>query len=109
MWRTKTQSMGGFMRRNFTLLAAALALFAAPAAAQPKSLTLGTASVGGTYFVYGGVVAKLLTDKLGITVSTQQTQGPNQNVILVNDKGVELGMSTMGIAFQAWNGTGDWT
>jgi TRAP transporter TAXI family solute receptor len=97
------------MRRNLGLLAVGFALFAGAATAQPKSLTLGTASVGGTYFVYGGVIAKMLTDKLGVTVSTQQTQGPNQNVILVSDKGVELGMTTMGIAWQAWNGTGDWT
>lgn len=77
--------------------------------AQPKALTLGTASVGGTYFIYGGVIANMLTEKLGINVSTQQTQGPNQNVILVDSKRVELGMTTMGIALQAWNGSGAWT
>ncbi|MSP67324.1 MAG: TAXI family TRAP transporter solute-binding subunit [Alphaproteobacteria bacterium] len=87
----------------------ALAWQPAPAGAQPKSLTLGTASVGGTYFIYGGVVAALLTEKAGLNVSTQQTQGPNQNVILVEGKQIELGMTTMGIALQAWNGTSDWT
>jgi TRAP transporter TAXI family solute receptor len=80
-----------------------------PAAAQPKALTLGTASVGGTYFIYGGVMANMLTEKLGINVSTQQTQGPNQNIILVDGKNVELGMTTMGIALQAWNGSAAWT
>ncbi len=82
---------------------------AGAAQAQPRALTLGTASVGGTYFIYGGVIATLLTDKLGINVSTQQTQGPNQNVILVDDKRIELGMTTMGIALQAWTGDGAWT
>lgn len=72
----------------------------------PKSLTLGTASVGGTYFIYGGVVASLLSEKLGVNVSTQQTQGPNQNLILVDGKKVELGMTTMGVAIHGWNGTG---
>ncbi len=91
-------------------LAAALVVgMAGAATAQPKSLTLGTASVGGTYFIYGGVVASLLTDTIGINVSTQQTQGPNQNIILVDGGTIELGMTTMGIALQAWNGTGDWT
>ncbi len=89
-------------------LAGALALGGA-AVAQPKSLTLGTASVGGTYFIYGGVVATLLTEKIGINVSTQQTQGPNQNVILTDSKQIELGMTTMGIALQAWNGSAPWT
>jgi len=96
-----------YLRRG--LIAAAITLTAATALAQPKTMTLGTASVGGTYFVYGGVVAKILTDKTGIQVSTQQTQGPNQNVILVEDGKIELGMTTMGIALQAWTGTGDWT
>lgn len=97
------------MRRFAAAVAALFVLQAAGVSAQPKSLTLGTASVGGTYFIYGGVVANLLTEKLGINVSTQQTQGPNQNVILVDDKRVELGMTTMGIALQAWNGSGEWT
>jgi uncharacterized protein len=74
----------------------------------PKSLTLGTASVGGTYFIYGGAVAALLSEKLpGVNVSTQQTQGPNQNILLIDSKKIELGMTTMGPAFQAWNGQ-DW-
>jgi uncharacterized protein len=96
-----------YLRRG--LIVAAITLTAATALAQPKTMTLGTASVGGTYFVSGGVVAKILTDKTGIQVSTQQTQGPNQNVILVEDGKIELGMTTMGIALQAWTGTGDWT
>lgn len=76
-------------------------------ASWPQTLTLATASVGGTYFVYGGVVATLLTEKLGIQVSTQQSQGPVSNLMLVNSKKAELGMTTMGPALQAWQGT-DW-
>jgi hypothetical protein len=93
-----------------TLASAALTL-ALPAAAQTKSITLGTASQGGTYFVYGGVIASLLTNKIpGLTVSTQQTQGPNQNIVLVSEKKVELGMTTMGVAIHAWQGTAEgWT
>ena len=102
-------------RFAFTVALAAVALAATalanPAAAQNKTVTLGTASTGGTYFIYGGVVATLLTNKIpGLTVSTQQTQGPNQNIVLVSEKKVELGMTTMGIAFHAWEGTPDgWT
>jgi uncharacterized protein len=88
-------------------------LLAGPAAAQkagwPKSLTLGTASVGGTFFIYGQVWATLAGDTIGVPISTQQTQGPNQNIILVDSKQVELGMTTMGIALQAWKGEGAWT
>jgi len=72
----------------------------------PQGITLGTASVGGVYFVYGGVAANLMSEKAGINVSTQQTQGPNQNMILVDGKNIELGMVTMGVALNGWNGTG---
>ena len=77
----------------FKLLAAAFIAATAPAplSAQLKALTIGTASAGGTVFVFGGVVASLLTAELGVPVSTQQTQGPTQNIILVSDKSVELG------------------
>jgi TRAP transporter TAXI family solute receptor len=98
---------------RFACVAAALAVLATPAAAQkanwPKSLTLGTASVGGTFFIYGQVWATLAGDTVGVPISTQQTQGPNQNIILVDSKQIELGMTTMGIALQGWKGEGAWT
>ena len=80
-----------------------------PNPAWPKNLTLGTASVGGLYFVYGQVWASLVNEKLGTNISTQQTQGPNQNIILTESKQVDFGMTTMGIALQAWEGKAAWT
>ena len=74
-----------------------------------KTLTLGTASVGGTFFVYGQVWASLVNEKIGTTISTQQTQGPNQNIILTDSRQIDFGMTTMGVALQAWEGKGDWT
>jgi hypothetical protein len=104
-------------RRTVTLaLAAGLSAFAVSSASAqspdpswPKTLTLGTASVGGTYFVYGQVWATLVNEKTGTTISTQQTQGPNQNIILTDNKQVDFGMTTMGVALQAWEGRGEWT
>jgi TRAP transporter TAXI family solute receptor len=100
----------------FRALAAAAcsAALAATAHAQvnpswPKNLTLGTASVGGTYFVYGQVWASLVNEKVGTNISTQQTQGPNQNIILTDSRQVDFGMATMGVALQAWEGKGEWT
>jgi uncharacterized protein len=90
-------------------LVVATAAQAQPNPNWPKNLTLGTASVGGTYFVYGQVWASLVNEKIGTNISTQQTQGPNQNVILANDRQIDFGMTTMGVALQAWEGKGDWT
>jgi TRAP transporter TAXI family solute receptor len=93
-----------------TIASLALLLSTAIYAQEKKPLTLGTSTVGGTYFVYGGVVATLLNKSIPtINVSTQQTQGPNQNVILMEAKRIELGLTTMGVAKQAWDGTGSWT
>lgn len=75
----------------------------------PKSLTLGTASVGGVFYVYGQVWANIAADAVKVPISTRQTDGPNHNIILTQTKQVELGMTTMGVALQAWNGTGAWT
>ncbi len=74
----------------------------------PKSLTLGTASPGGVYYVYGEEVAQILTEKLGIAVHALPTQGPIHNVKLIESGGAHLGLITMGVGLQGWNGTGDW-
>src|SRR5216684_3560923 len=75
----------------------------------PKSLTLGTASPGGVYYIYGETLAQILTEQLGIAVNPLPTQGPVHNVKLVDSGGVQLGLITMGVGLQGWNGTGDWT
>lgn len=75
----------------------------------PKSLTLATASRGGVYYVYGEALAQILTEKLGITVNPLPTQGAIHDVKLLDSGGAQLGMTTTGVALQAWNGTGDWT
>ena len=80
-------------------------LSATAAFAQSTTLTLGTASVGGTYYVYGETVAKILTEKTKFQVVAQQTQGPNQNIVMVDEKKIELGMVTMGVALQGLQGS----
>jgi uncharacterized protein len=75
----------------------------------PKSLTLATASPGGLYYVYGDAVSKLLTESLNIPVNPLPTQGPVHNVKLVESGVAQLGLITMGVGLQGWNGTGDWT
>ena len=75
----------------------------------PKSLTLGTASPGGVYYIYGEELAKILTETLGIPVNPLPTQGTVHNVKLVDSGGAQLGMTTTGIALQGWSGTDGWT
>lgn len=75
----------------------------------PETLTIGTASAGGTYHLYGEGLARLLTRKLGLLVTTRETEGPVENLRLIESGDVQLAFVTLGIAQQGWSGTGDWT
>jgi uncharacterized protein len=70
----------------------------------PRSLQVGTASPGGTYFIYGAGWAGLVQDQLGVATSTEVTGGPVQNFALVQSGDLDLAMTTMGPAFEAWTG-----
>ena len=74
----------------------------------PDQLKIGTASPGGTYYVYGEGVARILTRSLGLPVLRLATEGPAENIELLEKGEARLGFVTMGIALQAWNGTGAW-
>ena len=93
-------------------LAAALSGAAAAAAREPhwpQTISIGTASVGGTYFVYGEALARILTRELKTTVWARPTEGPSENIKLLESGDIDLGFVTLGVAQQAWNGSGDWT
>jgi len=74
----------------------------------PDQLQIGTASPGGTYYVYGEGLARILTRSLGLPVLRLATEGPAENIELLEKGEARLGFVTMGIALQAWNGTGAW-
>src|SRR6266542_5008072 len=94
-----------------SLVAATLFGMAAAHAAEadwPDSLTIGTASPGGTYHVYGEGLAKILTGALDLSVFMRPTDGPIENIELLERGEAKLGFVTIGIALQAWNATGVW-
>ena len=98
---------------RFAQFAAVLTvLCTAPARAAepgwPDHLVIGTASPGGTYYVYGEAVAKILTRTLDLPVVRLATEGPVENIELMEAGEARLGFVTVGVALQAWNGTGVW-
>jgi TRAP transporter TAXI family solute receptor len=104
--------MKNVVLRLFTIAIAVLGL---PGAGWPGSenwpdtLTIGTGSPGGTYHVYGEGLARLLTRKLGVPVAIRETEGPVENIKLLEAGELQLAFVTLGIAQQGWSGTGDWT
>lgn len=94
---------------NTIAVAALAASIALPASAQdrPSSMTISTASPGGVYAVYGEGVAQVVSDVVGIPTSTRQTQGPAQNLVLLQAGQTEMAMTTSGPAFEGMNGTSE--
>lgn len=75
----------------------------------PQTLTIGTAAPGGTYAVYGEGLARILTRALDLPVTARTTEGPVENVKLLESGEIQLAFVTLGVALQAWNGAGAWT
>ena len=74
----------------------------------PLSITIATAAVGGTYHTYGAELSNLLSRALGIEVAERLTEGPSQNIQLIENGAVQIGFVSMGEALQGWNGTAAW-
>lgn len=75
----------------------------------PSNLRMGSASVGGLYYTWAGGWASLTERELEIPVNVEVTGGPNHNIQLIETGELDLGMTTLGPAYDAWFGEGDWT
>ena len=104
-----------------TLLARTPAVLAAAPAAVPRGAAAQPRNPGSAEALHRHRRARrdlraarpslghLAQEATGINISYRTTQGPNQNIILVQRGEAELGMVTLGIALQAWEGRGEWT
>lgn len=82
---------------------------AEPEPDMPTSATIGTASQGGVYFVYGGGLANLITEHVGVNTSVEVTGGPVHNVQLTHTGEQDIGFVTAGPMYEGYYGKGDWT
>jgi TRAP transporter TAXI family solute receptor len=104
----KTIKLSAFLCAVFAASIGNLSLIA-PSAAQDNagSIIIGTASPGGPYLAYGQGLSRILSRELKREITAQATQGPAQNIVLLERKELTLAFVTMGVGLQAWNGT-DW-
>ena len=56
----------------------------------------------------GAGLAQILTRALDLPVVTRPTEGPAENIALLEAGEAKLGFVTVGVALQAWNATGVW-
>jgi TRAP transporter TAXI family solute receptor len=80
---------------------------AQPRPGWPRSVTIGSASIGGVYFVVAGGWARVISEKMGLAATNRVTGGPVQNIQLVQTKEIELGMTTTGPLYEALQGIGE--
>lgn len=67
--------------------------------------TLGTGSIGGTFFSVGRALSKVINRYSWIKSKTEPTGGGVENVILAGEKRIVLGMTQSDVALHAFNGT----
>lgn len=75
----------------------------------PTTVVIGTASQGGLYYIYGSGLGELLNKELNITSNVEVTGGPVHNMQLVQAKEQDIGLVTLGPAFEGYMGEGEWT
>ncbi len=69
-----------------------------------KPLTIVTGGTGGVYIVYGGGLANLLTNKLGLAATAQSTTASVANMELIRDKKADLAFTLSDTAYDAVKG-----
>jgi hypothetical protein len=67
--------------------------------------TLGSGSIGGTFFSVGRALSKVINRYTWIKAKTEPTGGGVENVILAGEKRIVLGMTQADIALHAFLGT----
>ncbi len=111
--------MKKFKRGLFTAVAGISLLFAAACGGgeetggsesdYPTTVTIGTASQGGLYYIYGSGLGELLSNELNISSNVEVTGGPVHNMQLVQSKDQDVGLVTLGPAYEGFKGEGEWT
>lgn len=74
----------------------------------PSTVTIGTASQGGTYYIWGGGLANLLEEHLDISSNVEVTGGPVHNIQLLDEEDIHIGMVTVGPLYEGYYGEGEW-
>jgi len=93
------------MKRLLSVCVAVLVVIGAVASLQAAdNLVLATGGTAGTYYPFGGAMAKIWNSKIKDMNVTAQTSGASgENIRLINKKEVELALVQSDTLDQAWN------
>jgi len=99
--KKKKSILAGIMVGLFAFLTFSIAW----GAEWPKTVSIGTASVGGTFYYVGGGFVKIF-EKMGVKATAEVTGGSVHNPKLLQSKQLLFGIVAQGSAWQAYTGTG---
>lgn len=74
----------------------------------PKFVTVGTGATGAAFYPIGVSLAEVLTTQLGVDATAQVTGGALENLQLVQEGTIDLGITMGNSAKEAYEGTGSY-
>jgi TRAP transporter TAXI family solute receptor len=93
------------------MIALALVVLVASAgeAQTKRKLSMGTATIGGLYYIYGGAWAKALNEAVPeVEITAESTPGSVANAQMIQAGKIAIGFSQATAAYESYNGLG-WT
>jgi uncharacterized protein len=86
---------------------AVAAISAAPADAQLRRISIGTADTGGVYYIYGGAIAKVISANIPNTIATAEvTPGAVDNVKMLQNNSIDFAFTKSDVAAEGIKGVG---
>ena len=93
------------MKRLFSVCVAVMFVIGAVASVQAAdNLVLATGGTAGTYYPFGGAMAKIWSKIKDMNVTAQTSGASGENIRLINKKEVELALVQSDSIDQAWKG-----
>ena len=72
--------------------------------AADKPMSIGTGTAGGVYYVLGGGMANILTNKLGVPTNPEATNASVENLKFIRAGKMEMGFTMADAAYEAFKG-----
>lgn len=75
----------------------------------PGALVMGTGQPGGTFALFGPSWGRLIKKATNVEVVYASTGGSRSNLLMIEEGNAQLGLCSLMVAIQAYNGTNSWT
>jgi len=84
--------------------------FSGQAATDRKDLIIISGSTGGTYYLWGAAISKIINEQVpNVFCTVEASGGQYENVVLVSNGDADIGIINVDTAWQGWRGIGEWT